>query len=121
MSGAVENESFRAMIALFILGFEVSSRGTSNASSTIPKGLDIWADTLVILEDSFSRAFTFFSDLADLSWRGAIAIARLRGCVEFGACGAFPALLGDGVEKHSSGSITLDTVVRNFIVPISTF
>lgn len=118
VSGGIKNKSFRAVVALLIFWLKSGSSWASDAVFTIPEWLVVRAFAFVIEPDSSSTAFTLLGGWVDASGWIAFTFAWLGGGIELGACGAFSALLGDWIEKLSSGGITLNTVVGDFIIPI---
>ena len=121
MSDWIDNESFWAVVALFIFWLKIGSSRASNTILTVPEWLVIWALTGIVEPDSSSTTFALFGGWVDGPWGIALTFTALGGGAEFGASGAFSALFGDGIEKLSSSSVTLDTIVRDLIITILAF
>ncbi len=118
MSDWINNKSFWAVVALLIFWFKVGSRWACNTVLTIPEWFGIRAFAFVVEPNSSSSTFTLLCGWIDASWRITFTLAWLRSWIEFGARWACSALLGDWIEKLSSGGVTLNTVVSDFIIAV---
>lgn len=121
MSGWINGVSFRADIALLILGLKRRTSRTDNTLFTIPQWLFVRAFAFIVDEDFVGGAFADLGGGVDCSRSGTITFAGSSVGVEFGALWACFALFGDWIEELPISRVALDTVVGNLVVTFIAF